>query len=82
MESAPDTQRQRRRASIQPLEVATIPDSLLTLRTASAVAGLSIATIYRKAASDPTFPGLIRLSARCTRVKAGPFMAWLARHAA
>lgn len=61
----------------QPLDAATIPDALLTLRTAAAVAGLSAATIYRKAASDPTFPRLVKLGARCTRIRAGDLAAWV-----
>ena len=69
------------RGSIQPLHVAQIADALLTLRTASAVAGLSPATLYRRAKADPTFPKLVRLGARCTRIRAGDLMAWLASKA-
>lgn len=65
----------------QPLEAAQIADALLKLRTAAAVAGLSEATLYRKAKSDPTFPKLVRLGARCTRVRAGDLTAWLASKA-
>jgi prophage regulatory protein len=65
----------------QPLHVAQIADALLTIRTAGAVSGLSSATIYRKAASDPTFPKLIRIGTRCTRIRAGDLTAWLATQA-
>lgn len=61
----------------QPLHAAQIADALLTLKTASAVAGISEQTIYRRAANDPTFPKLIKLGARCTRIRAGDLSAWL-----
>lgn len=61
----------------QPLHAAQIADALLTIRTAGAVSGLSSATIYRKAASDPTFPKLIRIGTRCTRIRAGDLTAWI-----
>lgn len=72
----------RRARKPQPLAAAEIPNALLTIRTASAVAGLSPATIYRRAANDPTFPKLIRLSARRTRIRAGDLTAWLAAQGA
>ena len=62
----------------QPLHVAQIPDALLTLKTMAAIGGLSISTLYRKAANDPTFPALIRMGKRCTRCRAGSFIQWLA----
>lgn len=67
----------------QPLHVVQIADALLKLSTVSAVAGLSEATIYRKAANggDPTFPKLIKLGKRCTRIRAGDLTAWLAAQA-
>lgn len=74
-------QRQRQRTP-QPLAAATIPEALLTLRTVTAVAGISEATIRRRAASDPSFPTLLRDGARCTRVRAGDLMAWLAKRTA
>lgn len=61
----------------QPLHAAQIADALLTLKTASAVAGISEATIYRKAATDPTFPKLVKMGQRCTRIRAGDLTAWL-----
>ena len=71
-------QDRKRGASPQPLHAAQIADALLTLRTAAAVAGLSETTIYRKAKEDPTFPRLIRMGRRCTRIRAGDLTAWLA----
>lgn len=65
----------------QPLHAAQIADALLTLRVASAVAGLSEATLYRKAKNDPTFPRMVRMGARCTRIRAGDLTAWLATQA-
>ena len=66
----------------QPLHAAQIADALLTLKTASAVAGISEATIYRKAKADPTFPRLVKMGQRCTRIRAGDLTAWLAAQAA
>lgn len=62
----------------QPLHAAQIADALLTLRTAAAVSGLSEATLYRKAATDPAFPKLVKLGKRCTRIRAGDLTAWMA----
>ncbi len=61
----------------QPLAIAMVPDALLNMRTASIVAGLSEDTLYRRAKSDPSFPRLIRIGARCTRIRAGDLTAWL-----
>ena len=69
------------RSNPQPLHAAQIADSLLRLSTAAAVSGLSEATLYRKAASDPTFPKLVKLGKRCTRIRAGDLTAWLAAQA-
>ena len=68
----------RRAGAGQPLHAAQIPDALLTISTASAVSGLSAPTIYRKAATDPTFPKLVKMGKRCTRIRAGELTAWLA----
>jgi predicted DNA-binding transcriptional regulator AlpA len=65
----------------QPLHAAQIADALLKMSTAAAVAGLSEATLYRKAATDPTFPRLVKMGARCTRIRAGDLTAWLAAQA-
>ena len=77
-----DRTSRRRGINSQPLSAAQIPDALLTLKTASAIAGMSETTIYRKVGSDPTFPRLVKIGARCTRVRAGDLMAWLAKQAA
>ncbi len=66
----------------QPLHAAQIADALLKLPTAAALAGLSEASIYRKAATDPTFPKLVKLGKRCTRIRAGELTAWLAAQGA
>lgn len=68
----------RRGSNPQPLHVAQIAEALLTLRNAAAVSGLSEATLYRKAAKDPTFPKLVKMGKRCTRIRAGELTAWLA----
>jgi predicted DNA-binding transcriptional regulator AlpA len=69
---------QAKRGNPQPLEAATIPGALLKLSTAAAVSGMSEATLYRRAKSDPTFPPLIKMGLRCTRIRAGDLTAWLA----
>jgi predicted DNA-binding transcriptional regulator AlpA len=66
----------------QPLEAAQDDDALLQVSTACMLGGFSSPTFYRRAASDPSFPKLIRLSTRCTRVRAGSFRAWLVKQAA
>lgn len=71
-----------RKSNLQPLQAAQIADALLKMSTASAVAGLSEATLYRKAKADPTFPRLVKLGARCTRIRAGDLTAWLAAQGA
>ena len=84
MESTASTPAQAdkpKRGGNQPLHAAQIADALLTLRTASALAGLSEATLYRKAKTDPTFPPLVKLGQRCTRIRAGALTAWLASKA-
>ena len=78
---AAQTGKARRGTNPQPLQAATLPDALLTLRTAAAVAGLSESTLYRNAKSDPTFPRLVRMGQRCTRIRAGDLTAWLAQQA-
>lgn len=66
-----------RRRLEQPISAANVAEALLTLKTASALSGLSLATLYRKAATDPTFPKLIKLGKRCTRLRAGELKVWL-----
>lgn len=66
------------RRNLQPLHAAQIADALLRMRTAATVAGMSEATLYRKAKSDPTFPRLVKIGKRCTRIRAGDLTTWLA----
>ena len=68
----------RRSINAQPLEVARNPDALLTLKTAVAISGLSEPTLYRKAKTDPKFPRFVKMGKRCTRIRAGDLIAWLA----
>lgn len=78
----PKIRRPGTNAKPQSVEAALIPDAWLTLATAATVSGLSTPTLYRKAKTDPSFPRLVRLGARCTRVKAGELFAWLDKQAA
>lgn len=78
MGTLPNTSKHSER---QPLHAATIPDALLRLSTAAALLGASEATLYRKAAADPTFPRLVKMGKRCTRIRAGDLTAWLAAQA-
>lgn len=73
----PQGSKAKRSTKPQPLHAAQIADALLTMRTAAAVSGLSEATLYRKASNDPTFPKLVKLGSRCTRIRAGDLTAWL-----
>jgi predicted DNA-binding transcriptional regulator AlpA len=61
----------------QPLRAAQIPEALLTMRNAATISGLSVATCYRKSATDATFPKLVKMGKRCTRIRAGELTAWL-----
>jgi prophage regulatory protein len=61
----------------QPLHAVQIANALLTMRTASVLSGLSKSTLYRMAKADPSFPTLVKIGTRCTRVRAGAFAAWL-----
>lgn len=69
--------RRRQAGSGQPIEVANIPDALLTLGTACKIAGVSEPTLRRWEKEDPDFPGFVKIGARCTRVRAGAFTAYL-----
>ena len=71
------TKAKRGEINPQPLHAAQIADALLKMRTAAAISGLSESTLYRKATSDPTFPRLVKMGKRCTRIQAGALMAWL-----
>lgn len=62
----------------QPIEATAVPGAMLTMKTAASVCGLSTATLYRLASSDPKFPRLIKLGQRCTRIKASELAAWVA----
>lgn len=75
------TQERRRGTKPQPLHAAQIADALLTLKTASAVSGLSESSLYRKAKVDPSFPKLVKMGQRCTRIRAGDLTAWIASKA-
>lgn len=61
----------------QPVAVAENPDALLQVKTAAALAGRGTSSIYKLAATDPTFPKLIKRGARCTRIRAGDLTQWL-----
>lgn len=64
----------------QPLHAAQLANALLRLATVEAITGLGRSTIYAKLAANE-FPQPIRLSARCTRFRAGDVQAWLAAQA-
>jgi prophage regulatory protein len=61
----------------QPLDAANHPNALLRISTVCNLSGLSRATIYRLIA-ERRFVEPVRLSARCTRFRAGEVTAWLA----
>jgi len=60
----------------QPLAAAMDDEALLKMETIEALTGLSRSTIYSLIAKKK-FPDLIRLSARCSRGRAGTIRAWL-----
>jgi len=66
MSAAADTSENRRLK--QPIEALQLPDALLRLDTLAAACGLSISTLYRKAAEGQL--ELVRIGTRCTRVRA------------
>lgn len=70
-------EREKRVTNPQPLHAAQIADALLKLSTAVAISGMSEATLRRRATSDPTFPKLVKMGKRCTRIRAGDLTAWL-----
>lgn len=61
----------------QPLHAAQFADALLRMSTAAALSGMSESTLYRRVAADPTFPKLVKMGSRCTRIRAGDLTAWL-----
>lgn len=70
------TESARRKPGAQPLEVAKNPEALLRLQTVSALVGLARSAIYARIQRGE-FPAPIKLSARCSRWKAGAVRAWL-----
>ena len=62
--------------SAQPLNVLELPDALLRLETLAQAAGMSIATLYRKAASGEL--PLVKIGKRCTRVRSADARAFIA----
>ena len=67
----------RRAAAARHLAAGLHPDTLLPIEPhVILLTGRSKATIYRLAKCDP-FPKLIRLSSRCTRIRAGDLLDWL-----
>ncbi len=78
---AAQAEKPARNTKPQPLHAAQIAEALLKLSTAAQLGGVSESTLYRKAAADPSFPKLIKMGKRCTRIQAGPFMAWLSKQA-
>lgn len=66
----------RRTTKPQPLQAAELDDALLTLRTASATAGLSQATLYRLAAAGRL--QMVKIGNRCTRIRASELRRFMA----
>lgn len=60
----------------QPLHVAQIEAALLTLRTATAVSGMSVSTLYRQAAAGRL--KMVKVGTRCTRIRAADLRAFMA----
>lgn len=79
-----DALRQERRTAVAKQMASGIhPDSLLPIEPhVTTLMSGSKATVYRRALTDPTFPKLIRLSSRCTRIRAGDLLDWLKRQGA
>lgn len=49
-----------------------LPDSaLIPIPVLAALTQQGVSTVWRKLAIDPTYPQVVRLGARCTRVKLG-----------
>ena len=59
----------------QSLAVLELPDALLRLETLSEVSGLSVPTLYRKAAAGEL--ELIKIGKRCTRVRSSAARAFI-----
>lgn len=73
---ATPTKARRRCTAPQPLHAAQLDDALLTLTTASAVSGVSQATLYRKAAEGEL--KLVKIGKRCTRIRSSDLRAFMA----
>jgi predicted DNA-binding transcriptional regulator AlpA len=59
----------------QPLEVLQLPAALLRLETLAAASGLSLSSLYRRAAAGEL--PLVRLGSRCTRVRSSDARAFI-----
>ena len=75
--SAQIQQFEQRSRKAQPLEAAKNPAALLRIETVVALTGISRSSIYTLIAAG-RFVQPVRLSARCTRYRAGDVAAWLA----
>ena len=59
-----------------------LPDTaLIDVPTFATLINSGVSTTWRKLASDPTYPKLIRLRTRCTRVRLGDVRALIAGRA-
>lgn len=79
-EPGPAPERKRSKRAPQPMQIALVPDALLTVATLCALTGESVATTYRRWAdpdANPLYPRPIRLGKRCVRVTAAQTMVWL-----
>lgn len=65
--STPTQAPRHRSTNPQPLAVTDLNDALLTLKTASATAGLSQSTLYRLASQGRL--KMVKLGNRCTRIR-------------
>lgn len=67
MEPKTQAQTARQARHPQPLHVSQLDEALLTLKTASATAGLSQSTLYRLASQGRL--KMVKLGNRCTRIR-------------
>lgn len=65
----------------QPLAAADNPDALLQITLAAVLMGGGVSTVYHRARNDPSFPKLIKIGKRCTRIRAGDLTQWLQQQA-
>lgn len=80
MDDSTSTKQPRAPRKAQPLEAATNPDALLTPATTQALIGVGRSTLYTLIQRGYLKP--IRLSARCTRFRAGDVTSFLQAQAA